>query len=231
MNTDSDNGPDREEGGAPMGPDRDEKGGTRMGADLAFVKGLVGEGARGRMSGGAVFLAAGLCYGLQCLLLWPETMGWFHWGAFGMVLGIAPSVIFAAVLGYVLWTNRKDGQTGVATRAINAAFGSAGLANMFIVAVFAYLAFYVEKNMLIWLLYPAVVCAFQGAVWYIAYMIRRQLWLALVSGGWFITTLALGLLIRTPHYVLVLGLALTFLMGGSGYAMMRLAKKAETTAA
>ncbi len=79
---------------------------------------------------------------------------------------------------------------------------------------------------MIWLFYPCMVCALQGAVWYVAYMIRRKLWLACASGGWFLTTLALGFTIRdTGTYVLILGLALLFLMGGSGWYMMHQAKQ------
>ena len=52
-------------------------------------------------------------------------------------------------------------------------------------------------------------------------MIRRKLWLVGISAGWFITTIALGLLIRQPQpYLLVLGIALIVLMGGTGWTMV-----------
>ncbi len=197
---------------------------TDLSANLAFARALVSEGGKAQMSGGVAFLTAGLCYGIQCLVQWAEVMGWLPWGPLGLIVSIAPTVVFLAVLGATLWRDRKDSQHGVATRAINAAFGSAGLANMFMVFVFGYNATR-EHTLTIWLLYPAVVCAFQGAVWYIAYMIRKRLWLALVSAGWFATTVALGLLINSPYYVLVLAIALLVLMAGSGYTLMRLAKK------
>lgn len=192
--------------------------------NLAFVRALVSEGGRAQGSAGATFLAAGLCYGVQCLLQWAEVMKWLPYGLLGMVISIAPTVVFLIALSIILWRDRKNGQQGVATRALNAAFGSAGLANLFMVAVFGYNAV-LEKSITVWLYYPVVVCAFQGAVWYIAYMIRRKLWLAGVSAGWFATTLALGLMVHQPQwYVLVLGLALLFVMGGSGYALMHSAR-------
>ncbi len=198
---------------------------TDVYANLAFMRALVTEGPKAQMSGGAAFLTAGICYGLQCLVQAGALVGWYPLGPIGnLTVAILPTVIFLAVLGVILWRDRKDGQKGVATRALNAAFGSAGLANLFMVFVFGYNAI-LEKDIFIWLFYPAVVCAFQGAVWYIAYMIRRKLWLAFVSAGWFLTTVALGLLIHSPYYVLVIGFALLFLMGGSGYTMMHLAKK------
>jgi hypothetical protein len=99
------------------------------------------------------------------------------------------------------------------------------------VGVFAYAAI-TEKSILIWLLYPVVICAFLGAVWYVAYMIRRKLWLVGVSAGWFVTTVALGLLIRqTQTYLLILGIALIILMGGSGWIMMALDRRQKREAA
>lgn len=196
-------------------------------ANLAFVKALVSEGGRSQMSAGLAFLAGGLCYGSQCLLQWAEVRGWLPYGALGLFIGIAPTVIFGTVVGYVVWRDRKNGQQAVATRALNAAFSAGGLTNLFIMVVFGYNAI-VEKSMTIWLFYPCMVCALQGAVWFIAYAIRKKLWLAFVSAGWFLTTLVLGLTIRdVPSYVLILGLALLFLMGGSGAYMIHQAKKGQ----
>ncbi|MGN6208766.1 hypothetical protein [Asticcacaulis sp.] len=194
-------------------------------SDLAFVKALVSEGARVRISGGALYLTGGLCYGLQCIVQWIHLAGIVNIGGIGnLIAGILPTVVFLAVMGVILWRDRKVPKNGVATRALNAAFSSAGLANLFMVFVFGYAAI-TEKSILIWLLYPITVCAFQGAVWFTAYMIRREAWLAIISIGWFVTTLALGLLIGTPHYVLVLGLALFVIMGGGGWYMMQQARK------
>lgn len=194
--------------------------------DLAFLRALVSEGSKSQSAGGLVFLTAGLAYGLDCLAYWAQMD--FHLPttpAIGLALIFVPITIVVPVIIYVIWQGRKDGPQGVATRALNAAYSSLGLANVFIALGFGYVA-NTQHNMLIWLLYPVVICAFLGAVWYVAYMIRRKLWLAAVSAGWFVTTLALGLLIRqTQSYMLVLGIALIVLMGGGGWVMMHLNKR------
>jgi len=189
--------------------------------NLAFMKALVSDGARSQITGGALFFAGGLCYGLQCLAQYSQIRGWLPNGPVpSLVAGILPSVIFCGMLIVVLWRNRKHQPQGVANRALNATFGSAGLANLFMVFVFGYNAI-TQKSLAIWLYYPCVVCAFQGAIWYVAYMIRRKTWLAGLSAGWFVTTVALGLTLRdTPTYVLILGFALLLLMGGGGWYMM-----------
>lgn len=202
------------------------KDGEDVSKDLAFLRTLVSEGPKVQGAGGLVFLTAGLAYGVDCLAYWAQM-------AFNLALAPAawlalilfPIVISVPVIAYVAWKGRKTGEQGVATRALNAAYSSAGLANLVIAIAFGYVA-NTQKSLLIWLLYPVVICAFMGAVWYVAYMIRRKLWLAGVSAGWFVTTVALGLLIRQPQsYLLVLGIALIVLMGGAGWTMIQLDRR------
>ncbi len=193
--------------------------------NLAFVKALVSEGGQLQTTAGAAFMAAGLCYGIQCLLQYAQIRGWVPGGQpLSLIIGLGPTVIFAVALSLILWRNRRASQQGVATRALNASFSSAGLANLFMIFVFGYNAL-TQKSLAIWLYYPCVVCAFQGATWYVAYAIRRKVWLVFVSAGWFVTTVLLGLTLRdVPTYVLILGLALTVLMGGSGWYMAKQAR-------
>lgn len=198
--------------------------------DLAFLRALVSEGPKAQGAAGIVFLTAGLAYGIDCLAYWAQiAFSLPSSPVIGLVLILFPIVISIPVIIYVTWKSRKDGQQGVATRALNAAYGSAGLANLAIAIVFGYVASS-QKSMLIWLLYPVVICAFLGAVWYVAYMIRRKLWLICVSIGWFLTTVALGLLIRQIEtYLLILGIALIVLMGGAGWTMMHLNRRSQGT--
>jgi hypothetical protein len=196
--------------------------------NLAFLRALVSEGPKTQGAAGIIFLTAGLAYGIDCLAYWAQMV--FDLPSsplIGLVLILFPIVFSVPVIIYVSWKSRKGAQQGVATRALNAAYASAGLANLALAIVFGYVATS-QKSMLIWLLYPVVICAFFGAVWYVAYMIRRKLWLACVSAGWFVTTVALGLMIRqTETYLLVLGMALILLMGGAGWTMMHLNRQQE----
>ncbi|MCR6659328.1 MAG: hypothetical protein NVV72_08295 [Asticcacaulis sp.] len=194
--------------------------------DLAFLKALVSEGPKAQGAAGIVFLTAGPAYGIDCLAYWAQdAFGWPQTALVNWTLILFPIAVTIPVIIYVAWQGRKAGPQGVATRALNAAYGSAGLANLAIAVVFGYVA-NTQKSLLIWLLYPVVICAFMGAVWYVAYMIRRKLWLIGVSAGWFITTVALGLLIRQPQpYLLVLGIALIVLMGGAGWTMMAIDRR------
>ena len=200
--------------------------------DLAFLRALVSEGPKAQGAAGIVFLTAGLAYGIDCLAYWAQgAFGWPQSALINWTLILFPIAVSVPVIAYVTWKNRKAGPQGVATRALNAAYGSAGLANLVIAIAFGYVASQ-QKSMLIWLLYPVVICAFMGAVWYVAYMIRRKLWLICISIGWFMTTVALGLMIReTETYLLILGIALIVLMGGAGWTMMSLDRRQQAAKA
>ena len=189
--------------------------------DLAFVRALVSEGGRAQSSLGAGLLAGGACYGAQCLLQWAIlASGWKAPDLLNLAIGVLPTAIFLALLGRLIWQDRKQGPNGIATRALNAAFGGAGLAAMITAAIFGYLAVR-EHSITIWLFHPMMVCVVQGTVWYIAFAIRRRRWIGLVSAGWFATALLLALVIDHHSFVLVMGLALLLLIALPGSVLMR----------
>lgn len=195
-------------------------------ADLAFLKGLTQTGGRPQAMFGLIYGLSGLLYGLHTLTGWLHAIGVLDWGETANVwLAVGVNVAFLVLLAWGLWEGRKEASPGVVTRAINAAFAGVGLANMAMVIVFGW-ASYVMKDFMIWLLYVPVVFALQGAAWFIAFQLRRHLWLLVVALGWFLAAVLLGLLWRTDTWILVTALSLLLLMTVPGYVMMRLSRRA-----
>lgn len=191
--------------------------------DLAFLKALVSEGPKAQVIAGRLFVVAGTVYGLQALAYAAQIVFALQWSpALNLFIGFAPLAVLVAYIAWLTWQGRKGNTSqGVATRALSAGFQGAGLANLALCIVFGYVAM-TQKNFMIWMLYPAVTAGVQGACWYIAYMIRRRLWLAGVCAGWFATAIALGFLIRNPAaYLFLLGIALFVLLVAPGYVMAR----------
>ncbi|HVZ99435.1 MAG TPA: hypothetical protein VG841_03870 [Caulobacterales bacterium] len=196
--------------------------------DLAYMRALVSENAQFGAVGGELFLWAGLLYGLQCIGHFFNIVGLWPLPPVGQAaLGLGPTAAFLVVLGMVIWRVRKGPRpTGVATRALNAAFQGAGIANLVMAFVFAYGA-NTTHNLMIWLYQPVVVCMFQGVAWYVAWNIRRKAWIGLVSAGWFLTTITCAVLVtNAAAFVLTIGIALLLLLAAPGYAMMRSGKAA-----
>lgn len=198
--------------------------------DLAYMRALVSESGQFQALAGELFVWAGVVYGLQCIGHWLNIIGLLPLPPLGVLaLSVGPTAIFVLVLCVVLWRARKTpmSNTGVATRALNAVFQGAGLANLVMALVFAYGAA-TAHNMTIWFYHPIVVCMFQGVAWYVAWTIRRRAWIGLVSLGWFVTTITCGILVDKPGaFVLSIGVALILLMAIPGYAMMRSGKTAS----
>ncbi|MFC5373123.1 hypothetical protein ACFPIF_11190 [Brevundimonas faecalis] len=199
-------------------------------ADLAFLRSIVeGGGPKGHLTLGVAYLAGGLLYGGQCLFHIGQFMGWIRWpdlANLAVVVGVL--LAFTAVMVWSVREDRRAPQPGpMATRTMNAAFSATGMANLAIVAIFGAGAVR-EQDFSIWLYYPAVVFAFQAAAWYVAWELKKRIWmLAVAIGGW-LTAAALGLLVRDPGpYLVVCTAALFLLFAAPGWVMTRDALKAR----
>ena len=191
--------------------------------DLAFMRAIVEDHGTGDGSFGILYLAAGILYGLQCLLNaallgadFPvSTLVW-------LAVGWLPTVLFMIVIFYNAWKHRAQPiGTGTTKRALGAAFAGAGIANVVLALVFGWVA-YQKRDWSIWLLYPVIVCALQGAIWFAVSLLRRRFWQGLTSIGWFVSALALGFLLnQTQAYLLALGIALFVCMTLPGFVMLR----------
>lgn len=195
-------------------------------ADLAFMRDLAERGQRGSITGGSVFVAGGVLYGVQCLFHWSQLKGWIDPpGPVSLLFAAGPTVLFLVILGWVLWKDRKAGQSGLMSRALNAVFGGIGLANLAMVIVFGFNAAS-ANDFSIWLFYPPVIFALQGAAWYTAAVLRKRAWQGLVAAGWLIAATALGLVRHSIEaYLLITTLSLFLLMALPGLVLIRLAKK------
>jgi len=193
--------------------------------DLAFLKGLAESGGRTQWTGGAVFVAGGMLYGLQCVVQWAQAIGLITMGSRPTIVFTAGiTVAFLIALCIILVRNRKLTAQGISNKAFNAVFAATGLTNVVLIIIFASVAI-PRQSIVIWELYPAALFALQGSAWYVAFLLRRKLWLVVVAGGWFASAIALGLLVGTTNYVLACGIALIIFMTVPGFYMMRLARQ------
>lgn len=197
--------------------------------DLAFLRTIAeGGGERGGLgvAGGALYGAAGLIYGIQTLAYFVQEKGGLRLPPLGdLVMAWLPTAIFLILMTIVIIIDRKRPQVGVANRAVNAAFAGAGLANLALVLIFASAASR-HHDFHYWLFHPAVVFVLQGAVWYVVFMLRKRLWMLLVSLGWLVSGVALGMLIeRADLYLLIASLGLFAFMMVPGFFMMRQAMR------
>ena len=195
--------------------------------DLAYMRSLVAVPSPMQATMGEAFVWAGLLYGGQCALHALQQFGLAPLeGLPALAIAFGPTLVFCIVLTMIIWRDRKVSPGGVASRALTAVFQGAGLANLVMAFVFAFGADKFETPQL-WLYQPIVVCMFQGVAWFVAWMIVRRTWLALVACGWFATTVALGVVVGdVGPYLFTLSAALILCMALPGWVIWRGAKKA-----
>ncbi len=198
--------------------------------DLAFMRTLLeDEGARRQRLTGAVFLAGGLIYGVQAVVQWTMLVGLVRTPpGFGLMAGFGPTLVFLAVLAWLIWRNRGAVRGGGTARAVDTVFATTGSTNLVMLALFSLVAVQ-RHSLMIWELYPAVVFALQGGAWLVAYSLRRRIWRLAVALGWFATAIGLGLTLASSAYLLVAGLGLLAWMAVPGAVMLRLAGPATPT--
>lgn len=181
--------------------------------DLAYMRALVEAPGNFQRSFGEAYFTAGLCYGLQMLGHAAQALGWLPGsGLLALTIGIAPTLVFLVLLAWIIHRERRGGLPagGAVGRAIAAVGSSAGLANLFLIAVVGIVA-WSQKSLTIWLIYPCAVLVLQGSVWLVFYMLRRRFWLAVVAFGWFVTALLMAVGVALQNTALFIG------MGGFGF--------------
>lgn len=192
--------------------------------DLAFMRSIAEGGTpRASYTAGMVYLSSGVLYGIQCLFHIGQILGVVRvpgWASLTFV-----TVILVATIGCMVWATIRDQREGIKafgnTKAMGAALNATGVANLAFLIIFAVNAVRME-SFAIWLLYPAVVFAVQGAAWFIAWQLKRHVWMLLTSIGGLVTSVALGLLIHNSFlYLCVCTAALFLLFALPGWIMVR----------
>jgi hypothetical protein len=194
--------------------------------DLAYMRTVVEQGGRPRMAGALIYMAAGLIYGTETLVHWGQSINLIRLSMPATLTFVAGcSALFVLVMIVLIARDKTKGiGAGSGSRALNAAFGGAGLANIALMVIFGVNAWR-QHDMLIWMLYPCVVFALQGAAWYVAFMLRRKGWMLVVSLGCLVTAALMGMVINTPTFNLVAALACFAWLAVPGAIMARDARR------
>ncbi|WP_421736239.1 hypothetical protein [Caulobacter sp.] len=194
--------------------------------DLAYMRTVVEQGGRPRMAGALIYMAAGLIYGAETLVHWGQSINLIQLSESATLAFVAGCTLLFVLVMVVLIVRDKTKGVGAGTgsRALNAAFGGAGLANIALMAIFGVNAWR-QHDFMIWMLYPCVVFALQGAAWYVAFMLRWKIWMLTVSLGCLTTSVVMGLVIGTPTFNLVAALACFAWLAVPGAIMARDARR------
>lgn len=194
--------------------------------DLAYMRALVEAPGNFQRSFGEAYFAAGLCYGLQMLGHAAQMLGWIPGdGLPALLLGLGPTVVFLALLTWIIGRDRKAQRPsgGAVAKAVGAVLSAVGVANLFLIAIVGVIA-WSQKSLIVWLIYPCTVLVLQGTAWMVIYALRRRAWFAIVAFGWFITAVVMAVAVAFENFAVFIGAGgfgfLAFMLV-PGWVMMR----------
>jgi hypothetical protein len=198
--------------------------------DLAYLRALLAPGEDFQRTFGWCYLAAGLCYGGQLIANVAQGFGLLPTTtAANLVFGVGPTVLFLAVLTFILVrAGMKGGLApgGMSGRVIGAVFRAFGLTNLALIVVIGSVALR-QRSMTVWLIYPCCVYVLQGTAWAIAYSLRQRAWLLAVAAGWVFCGLVMAWSVQNiPAYVLAAGIGMIACMVIPGWVTIRLSRRA-----
>jgi hypothetical protein len=196
--------------------------------DLAFMRALVEPTDNWQKQFGETYSAAGLCYCVQMLLHGGQFFGLAPAsGPAALAIGLGPTVVFLALLVWIVRRNPTRPGGGTTSRAVGSVFGAVGATNLALVLAIGSVAWR-WHSLGAWLIYPCVVMILQGMAWLVAFMMRRKGWLALVALGWFATGLAMAAFIDNPAaFAIAAGAGLFAFMLLPGLFMLRQSRAAS----
>jgi hypothetical protein len=190
--------------------------------DLAFMRALVEPSDAWLKQFGETYSAAGLCYCVQMLLHGGQFFGLAPTsGPVALAIGLGPTVVFLALLMWIIPRNRTQASGGATSRAVGSVFGAVGLTNLALIVIIGSVAWR-WHSIGTWLIYPCVVMVLQGLAWLVAYMLRRRRWMAAVAIGWFVTGIAMAACIDNPGgFVVTAGVGMFAFMLVPGLYMLQ----------
>lgn len=195
--------------------------------DLAFLRAITDSGVARRHQAifGRIYFGAGVIYGVQIALSIATNAGLFKLPGGDFALSMAANGLFLVWMIWELWKNRGVGEGTMTNKAINAAFAAIGTANLAVCAILFVGAARLNEPM-VSVMIPCVIFALQGAAWFVAYILRRRLWLGALAAGWMAVGIAMAMSLGdTLTFLSLIAVGVVFCMALPGYVMMRIAAR------
>jgi hypothetical protein len=201
---------------------RDDLQGLRD--DIAFMKAVSEDSGLALIRDGAVLVAVGVIFGISALRFWAIEAGYLDWARGSeRWMGFDAVAIFLLVLPALM---RRFGGVprGSASRAMSTAWGSVGWAISVAVLALAAGAWRLHQPLLVLWVFPPILFTLYGAAWWIAFSVKRTVWLGGIAGGCFATVIGMGLVMGAPSEWLLLSTGLFLWVAVPGAVIMHQAK-------
>jgi hypothetical protein len=191
--------------------------------DISFLRQLAESGRKGPILGGIFLAAAGLVFGIACVVSWlgyQDILPIHGWGQFS--IWAAAFVVFW-IVWLVLFRRMRAANVAMGSGNASATFGVIwGVSGIGVMVAF------LTVEVVTWRLNAPVVqagfvptvFAFYGAAWMANGAIAKRGWMLVAGAGSFVFAFAIAFLSDTPLQVLVMGAGLLLLLALPGLKLV-----------
>lgn len=190
--------------------------------DISYMRQLAESGRKGPILGGTFLMAAGLVFGLTCVVQWAATIGFLPIAGWSLLyLWLAAFIVFAAVWFILFFRQRARG--GLSTGGTNALFGtiwSACAIGITVTVVINTIVGRIAGSPAVFDLNVSLPFVFYGIAWGVSAVMARRAWMYFAALAAMLFALVLAALTGSPHEILAMGVALFLALSVPGYKLM-----------
>ncbi len=190
--------------------------------DISYMRRLAETGRRGPILGGAFLAAAGVVFGITCIIDWCARSGLLPIGGWGLhYLWLGAFALFA-VVWVVLFLRLRSGP-GKSASTSNTAFSASWSAiaiGVFVALAAVEIVANVLKAPIILNAFVPMIFVFYGIAWFSSALTAKQPWMYWPAAGSFLLCLVMAALAQNPLQTAVMGLGLILLLTLPGLKMM-----------
>jgi hypothetical protein len=190
--------------------------------DISYMRQLAESGRRGPILGGIFLAAAGIVFGLACIVSWAGRTGmlqvrdWndrYVWFAAGGIF----TVYWAVTMIRVLWWGKRS--AGAANATFGTVWSASGIGVMVAFGTTELVAHNLNASIILNAYIP-VIYAFYGTAWFASAALARQRWMFLAAFGSFVFAFVIALLAENDLQSPAMGAGLLLLLTLPGLKLM-----------
>ena len=190
--------------------------------DIAFMRKLAEQGRSGPILGGTFLIAAGLVFGLACVVQWAAMQKYLPLAGWDMLyLWGGAIALFAA--GWFALFFRQRAKAGLPVNSANSIFGTVWSANavgvLTAVAVVTMVGA-ATGSYAVYDLNISLPFVFYGVAWGVSGALAKRAWMYGAAVAAFVFAIILAALTGSPYQILGMGAALVLALSVPGYKLM-----------
>lgn len=190
--------------------------------DITYMRRLAEQGRSAPILGGVFLAAAGVVFGIACIVQWAMVMRGVESVASIVELWGGAMLLFALVwvLFFLQMRSKGAAAIGITNRAFHAAWLGSGI-GITVTSIGVAVAASVAQSPVVMVSYPPMVFGFYGTAWLVSGVLAQRRWMYGAALASYVFAVVLGVLVTQATMLLAMGVALFVTLTIPGILLMR----------